>query len=633
MSKLYLILIGALFCASTLQAQTTTVADSLELDEVVVTASKIPTTQRETTKPVIIIDRAEIDRNSGRTLSQLLNQQSGIRVNDSYGAPSNNRSLFMQGASNQYTLILVDGLAITDPSEIGGTLDLRLLPMNNIERIEIIKGSQSTLYGTNAIAGVINIITKEGEGRIAETNGQLSYGSYNSFQGSVGVNGAFENDGQSLRYTLNYNREISDGISAAKSPGDGASFENDGYSMNSFYGRVDFSPVENLTFSPFINYSDYTGDYDADAFQDADNVFNLNLFNPGLLVDYSGDRFRLNGGYNITKTERAFRSQFGFSEFEGRMENVDLYGSYLITDNFQVLTGLNYQDFRIPVELEDGDDLSSQITSPYATLLVKNLYGFNAELGYRLNSHSEYDNNSTVSFSPSYNITENLKLFASASTGFKAPTLTELFGQFGANPDLEPQRSRYYSGGLESYLFDKSLKLSAQYFQREVRDLIIFAGGGYINQDRQEDRGVEFTANWLVNSRMTIGGHYNFITGERTEEDVDGNETSSENLIRQPTHSFGGRIGVDVTDRVRVNIDGEFNSERTDLFFNPDTFVSEEVTLSSYTLINFHAAYRFPNNQITLFGDVRNLLDQNFTEVYGYNTMGLNVKAGLRFTF
>jgi len=161
-------MIGAFFIAAMItvsakaQSLNQAVSDSLELDRVVITASKMPQSERETTKPVQIIDRAEIEKNAGRNLSQILNQQSGIRVNDSFGAPSNGRILYLQGAAATNTLILVDGLAINDPSGTGGLFDLRLLSTENIDRIEILKGSQSTLYGTDAIAGVINIITRKG---------------------------------------------------------------------------------------------------------------------------------------------------------------------------------------------------------------------------------------------------------------------------------------------------------------------------------------------------------------------------------------------------------------------------------------------------------------------------------------
>lgn len=650
MSKLYLLqIIGALLIASIFQSQANgqsaepAISDSLELDRVVITASKIPQSQRETTKPVQIIDRAEIDQNSGRDLSQILNQQSGIRVNDSYGAPSNSRILYMQGSAATNTLILMDGLAINDPSGPGGLFDLRLLSTDNIEQIEILKGSQSTLYGTDAIAGVINIITRDGSTQPITGNGQVSYGSYNTLNGSLGVNGSVS---PSVKYNLNYRRESSDGFSAAANPGDTGSFDDDGFNTDSFYGKVDLSPAESLTISPFLKYSSYDGDYDSDAFQDAENEFALKMLNPGLQIEYNADDLRINGGYNYTHTDRSFVTEGGENEFEGRFHNADLYGNYTLSDQLQVLAGFNYQDFVIPEsegEEMDGQGNMAQVTipgrnaqilSPYATLYLKELSGFSAELGYRLNNHSEYGSNSTFSFAPSYAVTEQVKLFGAVTTGFKAPTLDELFGQFGANPDLNPQKSLYMNAGVEAYLLNQSLKLSAQYFNREVDNLIIYANNGYINRDRQNDDGIELSADWIITNRFTAGGWFNYLDGEITTLGEDGQETPESNLIRRPANSFGLNAGYQATDQFRIRIDGEYNGERTDLFFNPDNnFASEEITLKAYTLVNLYAEYKLLDRQVTLFGDVKNLFNSDFTEVYGFNTMGTAVKGGARINF
>ncbi|REL33468.1 TonB-dependent receptor [Rhodohalobacter sp. SW132] len=646
MSKIYLLLAGFLLCASAIQAQpfiesepSDVATDTLELDRVVVTASKLPLTQRETTKPVILITREEIERNSGRDLSQILNQQSGIRVNDSYGAPSNGRILYLQGAAAQNTLILVDGLPVSDPSGVGGLFDLRLLPTNNIEQIEIIKGSQSTLYGTDAIAGVVNLITRSGGDELVNATGRLSYGSYNTFNGNVGVNGSA---GERVRYTLNYNRETSDGFSAARDPEDTGTFGDDGYSLDSFFGKADVSVTENLTISPFLNYSKNEGDYDADAFQDADNFYSLELLNPGVQAQFSRGDLRLNGGYNYSRTQRMFDSQFGVNEFEGQMHNADLFGNYRLTNHLQVLAGFNFQDFTIPESEDEGfdnngnpvtvvfEERDAQVVSPYATLYLKDWNGLSTEIGYRLNNHSEYGNNSTFSIAPSYQVTDQVKLFASVSSGFKAPTLDELFGQFGANPDLDPQTSLYFNIGAESYLLDQSLKLSAQYFNREIDDLIIYGPTGYINRDRQNDQGIELSADWIINNRIRTGAWYNYLDGEITTFGEDGEDTQS-NLIRRPTNSFGFNAGVSVTDQIYVRLDGEYNGERTDIFFNPDNFMQEDVTLDAYTLVNIYAEYKLYDGRFTIFGDVKNLFNSDFTEVYGYNTMGTAVKAGLRF--
>jgi len=630
MSKIYILLIGALLCASSLQAQTTIqISDTLQLDNVVVTASKFAQTERETTKPAIIITRADIERSGGLDLPQLLNSQSGVRVNNSYATPSENSGLFLQGASSAYTLILVDGLAINDPSGTGGTFDLRLIPLSNIERIEIIKGSQSTLYGTDAIAGVINIITQEPSENLINTTGSLSYGRYNTFNGSVGVNGQAT---EQVRYNFNYSRESSDGFSAAEDPSGDDNFNPDGFNRDAFYGKIDFRPTESLSISPFLNYSDYIGDYDADAFTDADNRFELRMINPGVQVRFDQDQFQINGGYNLIRTERLFDSEFGINEFEGTLHNADIYATYQLSEVLQLLGGLNFQNTEMP----DGENenINAEVLSPYTTLYISDVNGFNAELGYRINNHTEYGNNSTFNFAPSYNFTENVKLYTSVGTGFKTPTLSELFGPFGANPELEPQESRYFNAGVESYMLDQTLKLGVQYFNRQVDNIIVFtSAGGFENQDRQNDYGVELTADWIVNQFVSLSGHYNFLDGELTSVDATGSETTSDNLIRRPTHSVGSSVTLRPTAGTLFRIDAEYNSERSDVFFNPVTFEQEDVTLDPYTLVNLYGEYTFANRQFTFFGDVRNLFNAEFTEIYGFNTTGFAATGGIRFNF
>ncbi len=619
-----------------------TAADSLELSTVVVTASKIPQSRRETTKPVQIIERAEIEQNAGRNLSQILNQQSGIRVNDAFGAPSNGRILYMQGAAATNTLILIDGLAINDPSGTGGLFDLRLLSTENIERIEIIKGSQSTLYGTDAIAGVINIITRKGERGALNGSGKLSYGSFDTFNAGVGLNGTLT-DG--VQYNMNYGRESSEGFSAAENQGDTGSFGNDGFEMDSFFGRLDITPVSNLTISPTLRYSNYRGDYDGGAFIDANNEFSLDMLNPGLQVEYSADRLRINGDYSFTATNRTFINSFGENEFEGRFHNADFYGNYKISNHLQFLTGLNYQDFIIPSSEEmvsDGQgntqivtipQKDSNIYSPYVTLYLEDWKGLSTELGYRLNSHSEYGSNSTYSFAPSYSLTNQVKLFASVTTGFKAPTLDELFGPFGANPDLQPQKSLYTSIGAETYILDQSLKFSGQYFIREIEDLIIFSPIGFINRDRQNDQGIELSADWIVNSKFTLGAWYNYLDGELTTLE-DGGEVTSDNLIRRPSHSIGFRTAFQPVKSLSVRLNGEYNGERNDLYFNPaNGFAAEDVKLDPYLLVNMYADYSLFNERMSLFIDIKNLFDSDFTEVYGYNTIGTTIQAGVTVDF
>jgi Outer membrane cobalamin receptor protein len=159
-----------------------------QLNEVVVTATKFPKSQSETGKVLTVIDQNQIRQSAGKDLAQLLNEQVGMVINGSNSNAGKDKAVYLRGASNAYTLILIDGVPMNDPSGInGGAFDVRLLPLDQIERIEILKGSQSTLYGSDAIAGVINIITRSAGDEKLQASGTLGYGSYNTFKANASV--------------------------------------------------------------------------------------------------------------------------------------------------------------------------------------------------------------------------------------------------------------------------------------------------------------------------------------------------------------------------------------------------------------------------------------------------------------
>lgn len=626
--------IGVLLCTSSLNAQTLQQpADTtLDLNEIVVQASKLPVSPRETSRPVLIIDRRQIEQNSGSNVAQLLHQYSGIRVNNSMGSPANNQDLYLQGASSSYTLILLDGIAVNDPSGIGGAIDLRLLPIQNIDRIEVLKGNQSTLYGSDALAGVINIITNEGSEKILQPTGTVEYGAYNSIRGSADLSGSVK---EILQYSFGYSRRSSDGISAATTPVGSESFENDGYQQDSFSGNVTVRPVESISIKPFLKYSVFDGDFDADAFTDAPNKFKTNMWNPGVQFEMETGDIQVNSTYQLTKTEREFSTEFGETLLEGTFHNFDTFLNYDMNTFLNVMAGFNWQEGVLPADQQnETPEVSTTFSSPYATLLMDAGNGLRAEAGFRMNIHSEYGNNSTYSFSPSYQVSENFKLFGSVGTGFKTPTLDQLFGQFGANPDLEPEESRHLQVGFEYYMLNQTVKIESHFFDREIDNLIAYDFSmGYINRDREETQGIEVAINWLATKNLSIGGFYNYLNGETITLTSSGEIESSNDLIRIPDHNIGLHASYQFSNGLNVKLDGEYSGERTDLFFNPsNNYAPEEVTLDSYVFANIYAEYSVFDQSMTLYGTLRNLFDSDFTEVYGYNTMGIHAKAGVRFT-
>jgi vitamin B12 transporter len=590
------------------------VADTLDLGEVVITASKTPTSERETTKPVTTITQAEIRKAPGLSVSELLNRQTGIMINGAVSSPGKDKSVYLRGAATQYTLILIDGFPVTDPSSEGGAFDLRLLSLENVERIEIVKGSMSTLYGSDAIAGVINIITKKPENGLVNANAKMAIGSYNSNELSLGVNGKV----RVASYNVNLSRSFTKGISEAE----GEDFRRDGFERYFGSAELNFELTEGLTLSPFLNYSKYDGDYDAGAFADAENSYEADLINTGLRFNYTNNKFELKGAGTLTETERKFTDDFGVFNPKATLWNNDVYGVFSFTDNVRLLSGFNYQDLSFEL---NGIDEGSDIISPYATLYLSSGSGLNTEVGLRLNKHSEYGSNWSFNISPVYNLTNEVKILTSLSSGFKAPTLNELFGPFGANPDLEPQTSLTFDAGLEYRSAATGLSAGINYFIRTVEELISYDSAvGYINVNEQNDSGLEVTGSYTwPDTRINL--YYNYLDGAITRE---GEEF--DNLIRRPDHSFGWGIQQNVGSDLIVDLNGKFIGEREDLFFNMSTFQNETVELDRYVLLNISMNYDLPEFNANLFASLNNLLDASYQEVYGFNTPGVNFKAGIR---
>jgi len=573
---------------------------------------------------ITVISREEIDHSSGKDLSQILNEQTGVIVNGSTSNPGKDKTIFLRGASDKYTLILLDGVPLNDPSQTGGQYDIRLIPVAQVERVEILKGSQSTLYGSNAVAGVINIITRKGASEETTGHGTLSYGTYNTLKGSAD----FERKGKIFDYDLNYQYINTDGISEAKDTTGKAGFPKNGYNLQSFQSSFGVHPTDGLTINPYFRYSEYKGTFSAGPFAGGNDPFKGSLINTGFTgnLKYSLGTVYANFGYDYT--QRYYGGQYT-SNFQGRFYHGEAFVNHRLSQSLQLLAGVNFQSYSIV-----KPDTVNTLISPYASLFYKT-GGLNVELGGRFNHDNKYGDNFTYSFNPSYLIQRNVKLFANVTSGFRPPSANELFGPYGANPALKPEKSYTEEGGVQLFLLDDKLTVTGDYFDRLIKNVIFYSTDPvtyqslYINRDQQHDHGIEGEVRYSPVKGLNLKASYTYVDGKVTQK-VSGKDTTFNNLIRVPRNNFQFYAGYQVTKAFFINTSLQVTGKRQDQYFDPVTYVASNVTLASYALWNAYAEYQLYKDNFKLFVDIKNITNKkNYYEVYGYSVQGTNLTVGL----
>lgn len=596
------------------------------LNEVVVTATRFPKKVSETGKVVTVISNREIENNNGKDLAQILTEQAGLVVNGAYSNPGKDKSLYLRGAGTDYTVILLNGIPVSDPSGTGGAFDIRMFPVEQIERVEILKGAQSTLYGSDAIAGVINIITKKAVDRPLQAYGGLSVGSYNTFKADAGINGGAEGS----TYNIGFVHYKTDGLSEALDTTSGKTFDKDGMLRNSV--NADFSTrlAKGLYVKPYFRYSYFKGGYDDGAFADADNKYDAQMLTTGTQVQYNFANGGITAFYDYDEVSRNFTDAYGVYPYNGRKNSIELYGHYFFTPHLQLLAGIHHNKQKVSDEAAIPKNPTAALTSPYLSLFIHNLYGFNLEAGARYNHHSAYGNNFTYSLNPSYTFGNKLKIFANYATAFKAPSLQSLYGPFGSNTSLEPETSVTTEAGFQTTLLSGVLDARAVYFKRTIENVIVYGPSfQLINLNKQNDRGIELEPAIYITKQLTLKLMYAWVDGEVTTKQ-NGKDSTYANLIRRPKHRFGANIGWQATPHFFLSTQLTSYGKTGDLYYDMATFSQQSTVLSAYTLWNAYASYQFAKDSIKFYLDVKNITSARYVEVYGYSTLGFTLNGGVR---
>ena len=629
-------------------AQTTKDSTGKQLDEVVVTATKYPVKQSQTGKVVIVISHEEIEKSIGKPLGELLGEQAGIIVSGSLNDPGTNQSVFIRGAGSGRALILIDGIPISDPTATDNSFDINLIPVTMIERIEISKGAQSTLYGSDAIAGVINIITiKSDVKKPFNAKASLSGGNYDTYNGNAQVYGKVADH---LTYNIRYNHDHSGGFPTAydssKSAPSAVPFLNDGYSSDLVAGNLGWNATPLLTVKGFLQYSKYTVDIDGGAFTPAVGYTSATkslLTGGGFTYKLSNTTIDGNYLYSTSDLRLLEDSVYGQSyyndHYAGTSQFVEIFASTNLGYGFTLLNGA---DYRYASMQETGvaggyplafKDTSVSQNSLYSSLLYSGKSGLSVEFGGRLNTDSRYGSNYTYTFNPAWLIDPNWKLYGSIGSAFKAPTLYQLYSPYG-DASLLPEKSKSYEGGIQ---FNNTiLNTRATYFHRNTKDGIDynFFTNQYYNYDEEWGNGIEWEGSVKFGKDWSLSANYTWLKmKERTQSHLDYADTTYNYALRVPEHTVNLTLGVRPVHAFFLSLTGHYESKRHDIggydaSFNP----LPDVVLNPFFILNGYAEYMVVS-RLKLFVQARNILNKKFYTIYGYNSIPAMFTAGATVEF
>ncbi|MFN3476516.1 MAG: TonB-dependent receptor plug domain-containing protein, partial [Candidatus Methylomirabilales bacterium] len=530
-------------------------------------------------------------------------------------------------------LVLIDGFRVNSPTT--GAFDFADLTTDNVERIEIVRGSQSTLYGSDAIGGVINIITKKGEGRPRVTL-SAGGGSHESFRETIDLSGALK----PFNFSLTASRWDTDGFlvhddyqnTTVSWRGDVALLPTVGLQLTGRFtdAGTNLPPVAGRFFDP--NQSQQT----------------TSRFFSTRLVHRPFPFWESRVGFSFVNEDLLFKDPAnpGFEgDFTSRIETsiatVDLQQNLFLGKIDTVTAGFEWRQERGEAASTGpfaSPPFTKTITNP--AVYIQNFLTLFDRLfvvvGGRFDDHSQAGSELTGRASVAYLLKETgTKFKGTIATGFKAPSLNALFFPGFGDPTLKPEESTSYEGGIEQKLFGDLLRLEAVYFRILFRDLISFVptadpafpfGIKAANIGRARSEGVEFQASVKPLPGLTLRGTYTFL--EAIDRDT------REPLLRRPKHKGGLSANYTFLERFNVNVDVTFVGRRPD--FDPLTFAP--IKNEGYTKLDLAASWNVVRGSgllknLQLFVKTENVLDERYDEAKGFPAARFHLFGGLRGEF
>ena len=601
-------------------------------DTVVVTATRIPTPELQVASSISVITADEIADRQIQTLPDLLKEVPGLNVVQT-GGPGGQTSVFMRGTNSNHTKVLVDGIDVSDPSSPIGTFDFGQFLTQDIQKVEILRGPQSGLYGSDAIGGVVNVITKSGSGP-AQFSAGAEAGSFDTFNQAAGVSGSLDR----FHYAANVGHMHSGATPVTPldllAPGERRI--DDDYDNLTGSTKLGFDVTDHFDVGLVARYTDshlrltgenyqnFPADF-PDSAQSANDTRQYYTRAIGHVISFDGALEQTLGiAYSSVKSFET-SPESPESDFFGERVKIDWQGNIRLATDEKLVLGAEHQRDEMTVPLS----ASTTIDSGYAELQSSIGDAVFNTVSVRYDDNDRFGGKVTYRVAPAYVIQDTgTKFKASVGTGFKAPTLSQMFQNFPdfgffANPNLKPESSLGYDLGIEQALLGDTVRFGATYFRNNIKNLIEDNSDftTYTNVGRAVTEGVESFA--AYQPRQDLNFRLDYTYTQATDDIL------HQELLRRPKHKIDLNTAWHATDRLSLNATVLSVSSWID--GNRD-FSILRLTAPGYTTMNLAAAYNLTGN-LTIYGRVNNLFDRHYEDPVGFLQPSLGAFAGIKTRF
>lgn len=595
-----------------------------DLGKVIVSATKTESYQAEVGSSSTVITAADIRKSKKVMIQDVLREVPGLTVAQT-GTFGGTTSVFLRGSKPGHTLVMIDGIEVNDPRGAETPVNFAHFTTDNIESIEIIRGPQSVLYGSDAIGGVINIITKKGQGK-TKFEASVEGGTHNTIKEYLGLNG----ESQKVDYSFWLSRLDSSGISKARG---GA--ERDGYSSSTFSSRLGYqlSDTAKLNFILRSTYADF--DLDDGAYDDDPNStsWSQDFISRVELAQAFNSRWEHKLSFNFYNLETRNRderdavdkTEDAQSWFKSDSKKIEWQNNFNLSDWDTLTAGLEYEKGRgssyqrsgatkTKIDRRSRDNLGyylqNQLTIGERLFITPAL---------RVDDYELFGKKNTYKISSSYIFPETAsRLKANLGTGFKSPTIFQLYSSFG-DPNLLPDKSLSYDFGVEQAIFDNKVFLGITYFHNKFENMVEFDSvtNKYKNIGRAKAFGWETEFSFNPAEKLKLGMNYTYTA---TEDEETGKE-----LNRRPRNQASLNINWEFIPKVNLNLGLAYKGHNWNNAANTQK-------VKPYAKIDLGFTYEL-SKDFNLFARIENLLDRQYEDVRGFNGLDRSLFAGIKATF